>query len=741
MIDSCVSIVGGEQQQQQQHKIDEVDHAPSSLLCTENVDHENRICCLLPSITDICVALGLADNIVAVTHECDIQSVLHNRTKQNNDKDSKDNNYVSHGLHIVTKSGLDPSLTQGQIDKAVKSLSEAASENETTPVPSLYPILHEEFQKANPNIVFTQTLCNVCAPTPDQVQSIISATTCISSTSYSKLKSLDNGSSSDSNGNNIQIHSFQPTSLIDVVETFVTVGEICGVGERGKLLKIEFMRKLHEIQNICLSKKHEKTAAEDVECDKSKRVLLLEWLDPPYDGGHWIRDMIEWVGCKNIRIVRSSDGEMPTVKSKEITWSDVYQSDPDVVLVACCGFDLERNVRDALSNYNKFKPLRASKTNRIIACNGDLYFARPGPSLLHGMIVIAQTVYGQDVFSLEQLKSLVGETFIQWKNVDVWKENNTINLVGGCDNVEDIEDIRTTFNKLHKGACEKGQLTYMDPETGYQVFTEVAHRARGRCCGSGCRHCPYDHVNVKDKARKINQPAFLFEGSQDNCFPLLALDHALEGDIKVLFFSGGKDSFLALRALIKTYKQNCKHGRKLCIILLTVFDSESRVIAHQNLPIDVIIRQASHLHLPLIGVPLHRKSSETYIERITLALNVVARKVGLESVRQITALVFGDLHLEHIRCWRDDEISKLGIHHEYPLWKVPYQNLLKDLKESDAQVIVSATTKNYTHVDEEYSAELLQRVERNGGDGFGENGEFHTVVKVWKVSRDVVLDL
>lgn len=698
-------------------------------------------------MTDICVALGLADNIVAITHECDIQSVLKNRTKQNNYTTTNKKNKNTFGeLYIVTKSGLDPNLTQEQIDTAVKSQSAAATRHcDPNLVPSLYPILPEEFQKADPNIVFTQSLCNVCAPTPDQVQSIIST---MNSPSCSQRSSDDNGSSHKP----IQIHSFQPSSLMDVVETFVTVAEICGVTERGKELKNEFMRKLHEIQTICkqqplgkdMLEKRENAVAKEIGCNKLPRVLLLEWLHPPYDCGHWIRDMIEWVGCKNIQIMtRSTDGDVntPSVKSKEITWNDIYQSDPDVVLVACCGFDLERNVRDIISNHDKFKPLRASKTNRIVACNGDLHFARPGPSLLHGIIVMAQSVYGRDIFSSEQLTSFVGGTLLQWKRVDIWKQQNEVELADRCDIVEDIEDTSISFQQLHKEACKKGRLTYTDPETGYQVFTELAHKSRGRCCGSGCRHCPYDHVNVKDKAKKVKQPAFLVEGSQDSSFPLLPLDHALEGDIKVLFFSGGKDSFLALRALIKMYKQKCNNGRRLCIVLLTTFDSETRVIAHQDLSIDVIIRQASHLQLPLIGVPMHRKSSESYVERIKLALEVIARKVGLESVKQISALVFGDLHLEHIRRWRDDAMSNLGVELEYPLWKISYQSLLEDLQEACVQVIVSATSKSYVHVDEPYNTEVFHRVESNGVDGFGENGEFHTLVKVWKVPRNVTLGL
>ncbi|XP_046712729.1 uncharacterized protein C1orf53 homolog isoform X1 [Silurus meridionalis] len=63
------------------------------------------------------------------------------------------------------------------------------------------------------------------------------------------------------------------------------------------------------------------------------------------------------------------------------------------------------------------------------------------------------------------------------------------------------EQERLIYN-LHKDACEAGKTTYTDPVSGYMVFTEVAHKERGRCCGSACRHCPYGQINVKDSSKK-----------------------------------------------------------------------------------------------------------------------------------------------------------------------------------------------------------------------------------------------
>ncbi|KAL1251235.1 hypothetical protein QQF64_019031 [Cirrhinus molitorella] len=65
-----------------------------------------------------------------------------------------------------------------------------------------------------------------------------------------------------------------------------------------------------------------------------------------------------------------------------------------------------------------------------------------------------------------------------------------------------LSDEDRLIHKLHLDACENQKRTYIDPKTGYNVFTEFAHRKRGRCCGSACRHCPYGQINVEDPAKK-----------------------------------------------------------------------------------------------------------------------------------------------------------------------------------------------------------------------------------------------
>ena len=188
------------------------------------------------------------------------------------------------------------------------------------------------------------------------------------------------------------------------------------------------------------------------------------------------------------------------------------------------------------------------------------------------------------------------------------------------------------YMMLHENACKNKKDFYKDPETSYYVFTKYAHLKRGKCCGSGCRHCPYNHENVSmdEKIDKTYQPAFLYEGDEKGKCIDRSNNNDLSGDIffysipdltaanyakvKILFFSGGKDSYLALRYLVKQrlslQQNNNANGdnNDFHLILLTTFDATSRIIAHQDIHIQIILKQAQHLSLPLLGILLYQSS-------------------------------------------------------------------------------------------------------------------------------------
>lgn len=261
---------------------------------------------------------------------------------------------------------------------------------------------------------------------------------------------------------------------------------------------------------------------------------------------------------------------------------------------------------------------------------------------------------------------------------------------------------------LHERACRAGEEFYVDPGTGWRVFTEVGLRRRGSCCGSGCRHCPYAHeaVPVEERPSLARQSTWMTGTRPDS------------ESVDVLFWSGGKDSFLTYRALRREGERP--------LVLLTTFDASTRIVAHQELDIDLVTLQAEHMGVPLLGVPLH--PGQAYEARIAEAARMVPR---------IARFVFGDLHLEHVRYWRVEAFRELaadlGASLHFPLWGAPYEALMDDLEASGAVCEVSAVTEEARGVvqvgqrfDRALMTALPERVDR-----FGENGEFHTLVKVW----------
>ena len=269
------------------------------------------------------------------------------------------------------------------------------------------------------------------------------------------------------------------------------------------------------------------------------------------------------------------------------------------------------------------------------------------------------------------------------------------------------------WRELHDRASRDRKVSYIDPETGMTVFTAFGLRRRGSCCGSGCRHCPYEveRADTGEGAANVEPPLWL------------APRRPPPEPVDVLFWSGGKDSFLAYRALLREGVRP--------VVLLTTFGAASRMIAHQELPVEVVIRQAEHLATPLLGVPLH--PGQPYESRVREAVAMIPA---------VARFVFGDLHLEHIREWRAGAFRELaadcGASLHFPLWKLPYEALIADLEASGIVCEVSAATDAALGAlvpGQRFDRKAMTRLPK-GVDRFGENGEFHTLAKVWATARD-----
>lgn len=247
-------------------------------------------------------------------------------------------------------------------------------------------------------------------------------------------------------------------------------------------------------------------------------------------------------------------------------------------------------------------------------------------------------------------------------------------------------------------------------------------------------------MNVKDPARKRNkvlEPVLLR-------FAKLRLDISEPPSKKarreprqvvVLFFSGGKDSYLALRRLERESEQ---------VVLLTTFSGPDSMVGHQQVPFwEVVVEQAKAMQNDLLAVPL---GAGTYQEVIAKALALLP-EVGLHA----TSLCFGDLHVPYIRDWREKHLRPLVAGDagkeapplRYPVWHVPYDELIKELEADGAEVRICnvdddrcpKAAKHLVRVGAKFDDELFRQLrglrDAQGEallDAFGENGEFHSVV-------------
>jgi len=622
-----------------------------------------RVASLLPSATEIMGHLKLQHLLVGVSHECDV-------APEKSDLDA----LLSNGTCVrLTSSEINPmQMSQEEINTAVMGSLRMGD--------SLYGILESEFCAAKPTVVLTQALCDVCAPSAQQV-----AGACGSLTGSAAVVNLE------------------PHNLADVAQSFIAVSQaVTGSSQEGESLAARFQNDIHRITSA--------VSSSDRKRPRSPRCMLLEWVEPLFDGGHWIPDMLVAAGGER-------GCNPPGQKSKQFTPSALVEYDPDCILVACCGFDLQRNLEDAQKLWSKswWTSLRCVKEGRVFAADGNRYFARPGPSLVAGVAILARIMHEDPVvIKAIEATELLPPQGMAWDRI---QQNST------CPSKE-VKDIEDLCWSLHQAACDRGERYYTDPATGYQVMTEVAHKKRGKCCGCGCRHCPFNHAGVasSERAARIQQPAWLHKA---------ASAEASEAS-NLLFWSGGKDSFLTLRAM-----QREAPGRD--IVLITTFDARTRVIAHQEVDIQTVVRQAQVLGVSLLGVPLH--PGRKYEEHIKQAFTLV--KKALAGSKPVFSVCFGDLHLEYIRSWREKQLTPIvrevfgdSTTLQYPIWKKPYEELMADLMASGVECRLSAVPDAALNapslcVGALFSPELAKQAADIGWDAFGENGEFHSVVEPW----------
>jgi len=287
-----------------------------------------RIVSLLPSATEIVCALGLGDQLVGVTHECDWPPEVV-------------------GLPVMTSNALDlAGASSREIHRRVGDAVHGGS--------AIYHLDEAALELADADLILTQELCAVCAVGYREVSDTVRA--------------LEMSST---------IVSLEPTSVEGILNTISTVGAMADAEDAA----VELVERLRGRLGAIETKAQQRREAGFV----GPRVVGLEWLDPPFAVGHWVPDQIRRAGGWDLL---GQDG----APARPTTWDAVAEVDPDLVLLMPCGYHLGETVtewrRTALPEW--VEDLGAVRRGNLIALDGSSYFSRPGPRVIDGIEMLAE---------------------------------------------------------------------------------------------------------------------------------------------------------------------------------------------------------------------------------------------------------------------------------------------------------------------------------------------------------------
>jgi len=283
----------------------------------------HRIVSLLPAATEIAAALGLTDQVVGVSHECDFPDEANQHPR------------ITHcPVHNA-------SLTSRDVDEWVRR---ALQQNG-----SIYTIDEPLLRKLQPDVILAQKLCDVCA---------------VGYGTVAKLAQTLPGPP--------RVVNLEPTSLADIFDDIRRVADVCDVRERAEKLIGDLLARVENVRQRSLK------------IPDRRRCFLMEWVDPPFCAGHWGPELVEMAG-----------GHDPLGRkhqpSTQIDWQQVLDVRPEIIVLALCGYDIDRARRDfeLLRRFPGFGSIPAADNRQVYLVNASSYFARPGPRIVDSLEILA----------------------------------------------------------------------------------------------------------------------------------------------------------------------------------------------------------------------------------------------------------------------------------------------------------------------------------------------------------------
>ncbi|MEL0269125.1 MAG: cobalamin-binding protein [bacterium] len=287
---------------------------------------KQRVLSLLSSTTEIIYALGCGDRLVGRSHECDYPEEVSE-------------------LPICTIPKFNVDGTSREVDDEVKSLVQSAL--------SIYYINEKLLKELKPDIIFTQSQCEVCAVSVSDVENALKNITGLSS----------------------RVISVEPNSVEDIFNDILTIAEILNVRKKGKELVELIKAKIDSTEKIVYQK-------------SSPSVAAIEWIDPLMAAGNWVPQLIRVAGGKNL--FGEAGKHSPWMK-----YNDLVEQDPEIIIVMPCGYDIKKSLIEikTLESKKGWGSLKAVRNRNVYITDGNQFFNRPGPRIIESLEILLEIIH------------------------------------------------------------------------------------------------------------------------------------------------------------------------------------------------------------------------------------------------------------------------------------------------------------------------------------------------------------
>jgi iron complex transport system substrate-binding protein len=282
---------------------------------------------LLPSATEIVCALGFENQLVGRSHECDYPAPVAR-------------------LPVLTEPKFNPEGSSAEVNQRVMTILADAL--------SVYRVDAEKLRSLTPDVIVTQSQCDVCAVSMREVEEAVAQWL----------------------GAPPKIVSLAPYALADVLNDMQRVADGLDAPERGS----ELVNRLRE--RMASIEARAKTAS------TRPRIAIIEWIEPLMAAGNWMPELVAMAGGTNL--FGEAGAHSPWMKFEELV-----AKDPDVIMVAPCGFNMERSAAElpTLQKRPEWANLKAVREGQVFLADGNQYFNRPGPRIVESLEILAEILH------------------------------------------------------------------------------------------------------------------------------------------------------------------------------------------------------------------------------------------------------------------------------------------------------------------------------------------------------------